>query len=138
MHLKASKPRNPAYPKSLNTIGDHIRKRRLDLGFFQYQVAEQIGVDECSIYNWESNATSPALRWMPAVFQFLGYNPLPKGDSVADQLVAWRTECGISRLAAAKLIGVDEGTLARWERGERAPKARHINLIDCVVTRNPA
>ena len=43
--LSALKPNPPKYSQQLNTLGDHIRKRRLDLGLLQNQVAAQIGVD---------------------------------------------------------------------------------------------
>ena len=74
-HLRriAAKPPPAAYPKRLTTIGDHLRKRRLDLGLFQEQVAQQIGVDEATIHNWEVTATEPSLRHLPRIIGFL-YN----------------------------------------------------------------
>jgi hypothetical protein len=33
--LTAKKPLSEAYPKTLKTLGDHLRKRRLDLNLFQ-------------------------------------------------------------------------------------------------------
>jgi transcriptional regulator with XRE-family HTH domain len=74
---KASKPKSPKYPKELKTLGDHIRKRRLDLGLFQRQVAEQIGVDETTIWNWECHKSSPQVHNISAVVRYLGYDPLP-------------------------------------------------------------
>lgn len=61
-------------PTQLNTVGDHIRKRRLGRKMLQKEVAEQLGVCEPSVYNWERNASSPEIRYMPAIIQFLGYN----------------------------------------------------------------
>jgi len=40
-------------PEELNTLGDHLLRRRLVLKLLQRQVAEQIGVDKTSITNWE-------------------------------------------------------------------------------------
>ena len=37
-----------------------------------------------------------------------------------ERLVRRRTSLGLSQKEAAKRLGVDPGTLARWERGERA------------------
>jgi len=48
--------RIPAKPQ---TVGDHIRKRRLSLKLFQKDVAEQIGVEKTSIANWERNRFYP-------------------------------------------------------------------------------
>jgi hypothetical protein len=55
----------------------------LDLGLLQKEAAEQIGVDTASIGNWESNKIQPMVRCLPAIFTFLGYNPLPEaGDLI--------------------------------------------------------
>jgi len=48
--LKAKKPLPLGYPQILKTLGDHLRKRRLDLNLLQKEVAEIIGVDETTIY----------------------------------------------------------------------------------------
>jgi DNA-binding XRE family transcriptional regulator len=55
--LRAVRPKSDRYPKEINTLGDHIRSRRLDLNLLQMQVAEQIGVDEITITNWERKPT---------------------------------------------------------------------------------
>jgi transcriptional regulator with XRE-family HTH domain len=105
----------------VETASDHIRRRRLTLKLLQRQVAEQLGVDKTSIYNWEGNRAKPGLEYMPAIIRFLGYNPLPPADGWADRLVQCRTVLGLSQKESAHRIGVDPCTLARWERGEREP-----------------
>jgi DNA-binding XRE family transcriptional regulator len=75
--LKAKKPPASKYPKELNALGDHIRKKRVDAGLFQKEVAEQIGVDEETIYRWESSESMPQIRFIPAIIEFLGYSPFP-------------------------------------------------------------
>jgi DNA-binding XRE family transcriptional regulator len=55
------------------TYGDHVRARRLELGLFRREVAEMIGVDETTIYNWESNRNAPAARVIRRVVEFLSY-----------------------------------------------------------------
>jgi len=64
------------------TIGDHIRKKRLTMKLFQKDVAERIGADKCLINNWEGNHSKPHIRFMPAVIEFLGYQPAPVGDEL--------------------------------------------------------
>ncbi|MFQ5887923.1 MAG: helix-turn-helix transcriptional regulator [Candidatus Hydrothermarchaeales archaeon] len=76
MSLKAPKPKSPKYPKILNSLGNHIRKRRLDLGLLQKQVAEQIGAGEPTIYNWENDRTAPPDCFIRRIIQFLGHNPI--------------------------------------------------------------
>ena len=75
---KVAKPKPERYPKELNTLGDHIRARRIDLGLFQSQVAEQIGVREQTITNWEDNASQPPLEYHLAITRFIGYDPTDK------------------------------------------------------------
>jgi len=110
--------RIPTEPK---TVGDHIRRRRLGLKMLQRDMAKQLGVDKTTVFNWEANASSPEIRYMPAIIRFLGYNPLPEANGWGERLVRHRTSLGLSQKEAALKLGVDPGTLARWERGEREP-----------------
>jgi DNA-binding transcriptional regulator YiaG len=84
-------------------------------------VAPDLGVTACCLRNWEVNRTQPAVEFMPAIIRFLDYNPLPSGNSWAERLLECRTALGLSQKLAAKRIGVDQSTLARWERGDREP-----------------
>jgi transcriptional regulator with XRE-family HTH domain len=127
--ISASHPRKPGYPASLVTIGDHIRKRRLDLGLFQRQVAAQIGVDEASVLNWEKGGMKPEIRHLPAIIRFLGYNPLPEPDALKARLVWARSSRGLSRVACARLLGVDPLTMARWETGRGKLSDRHLETL---------
>jgi transcriptional regulator with XRE-family HTH domain len=85
---------------------------------FQKQVAEQIGVSDATIFNWERNVTNPPSRQIPQIIRFLGYNPLPAPKSLAESLIAARQILGLTQKAAAKKLGVDPTTLARWEKGK--------------------
>ena len=108
-------------PTEPHSIGDHIRRRRLGLKMLQREVAEQIGVCEPSVFNWEANTSQPDFRYMPAIIRFLGYNPLPPAKSMGGRLVRQRTSLGLSQKECAERLGVDSSTLAKWERGEREP-----------------
>ncbi|MHB9037748.1 MAG: helix-turn-helix domain-containing protein [Armatimonadota bacterium] len=56
-------------------MGDHIRKRRLDLGLLQKDVAKILGVTEASVFYWETHRASPRGRYIPRIIEFLGYLP---------------------------------------------------------------
>lgn len=118
--------RIPIEPK---TIGDHIRRRRLSLKLHHVHVAERVGVDKCCINNWEGNYSTPAVKYMPAIIEFLGYNPLPEPKDVADRLVRHRMTLGLTQRESAAHVGVDQGTLARWERGEREPTGAFLERV---------
>jgi transcriptional regulator with XRE-family HTH domain len=120
-------------PVEPQTIGDHLRRKRLARKILQREVAEQIGVTTSCIFNWESNAARPDIRYMPAIIRFLGYDPLPEPQNCGERLVWRRTSLGLSQKAAAKQLGVDSGTLARWERGEREPTGSFLVLVQRFV-----
>ena len=71
----SKKPVSKAYPKELVTIGDHIRKRRLDLRLTQKRVAAILGVNECTVWNWENNRTKPLPSLKARIGEFLGCLP---------------------------------------------------------------
>lgn len=91
-------------PTELNTVGDHIRKKRLDLKMLQREVGERIGVGETSVFTWEANRSQPDLKYMPAVIRFLGYSPLPAAKGWGKRLVWQRTALGLSQKEAALKI----------------------------------
>jgi DNA-binding XRE family transcriptional regulator len=74
--LSAKKPLSEAYPKTLKTIGDHLRTKRLDLKLYQKDVAKAIVVDTLTVCNWENNLTTPRLYLLPKICHFLAHNPL--------------------------------------------------------------
>src|ERR1041384_3283093 len=47
--LKGQEPLPGAYPRELRTLGDRLRKRRLDLGLRQKDVAGLLEVDEMTV-----------------------------------------------------------------------------------------
>jgi DNA-binding XRE family transcriptional regulator len=89
------RPLPPAYPSELRTIGDHLRRRRLDLGLLQREVAERLGVVPGTLTNWELNRTKPALRFLPGIINLLGFDPSAPGASLGERLKAWRHRAGV-------------------------------------------
>jgi len=73
--LWAKKPVNPAYPAELKTLGDHLRKTRLDRGLSQPEVARILNVDPDTVTGWELNRNQPSLKHAKAITDFLGYIP---------------------------------------------------------------
>ncbi len=125
--LKTQKPLPSAYPRTLKTLGDHRREKRLDLKILQKEVAQKLGVGESSIYNWENNLTKPALRYTPKIIEFLGYAPFDTSTlSVGERIVVYRKLHGLSQKKLAHQLGIDPCTLSKWERGKRRPSERFL------------
>jgi transcriptional regulator with XRE-family HTH domain len=98
-------------------LGDHIRKRRLDLGLFQKDVAAAIGVDTCTVTNWERGRSEPELRFISRIVAFLRYEPEgAKPVTLGERVKRYRYLNGISQEDMARRIGIDPGTLGRLER----------------------
>ena len=63
---------NPRYPKNPQNLGERIRKARMDKGLKIKELAEQIGVTEDTVINWEKRGIGPVGRNMVGVREFLG------------------------------------------------------------------
>jgi DNA-binding transcriptional regulator YiaG len=111
----------------LKTVGDHIRARRLDLGLTQAEAASYIGVSEAAVYEWEKYDRSPSIRHWPGILSFLGYDPHPEPKTTADKLRALRRREGWSQQKLALHLGVDEGTVRKWEQGQE-PERRGLRM----------
>lgn len=77
IRLVAKLPPPPGYPKELKTLGNHLRKKRLDLGLSQKETAVRLGVSVNTLHNWENSRTSPQPRFVSRIHDFLGYCLLP-------------------------------------------------------------
>jgi transcriptional regulator with XRE-family HTH domain len=134
--LTAKKPLNPAYPEHLKTLGDHIRQRRLDLGMHQKDVAALVNVTTSTVTNWERGRTSPRLCLLPKVFKFLGYNPLQdNATNLGEKIKQYRIQKGFSLRRLAKELGVDPGTLAKWEREGSEPCEKLQTFLNSFLKR---
>jgi transcriptional regulator with XRE-family HTH domain len=76
VELKAPKLLSCHYPCELTSLGDHLRKKRLDLKLLQKDVAEILGADDLWIVNWEKNRIEPLLEFLAIIVDFPEYVPL--------------------------------------------------------------
>jgi DNA-binding XRE family transcriptional regulator len=130
--LTASKPR-PGYPSELKHLGDHIRKRRVDLGLTRKELACQLGTNAWTMKHWEEHLKSRIeIRFYPAILEFLGYNPLPEPKTRGQAIRRGRHTGGWSRARLAKAAGVDEGTIQRLEN-DRKDMAKKLAQAVCNV-----
>lgn len=119
-------------PRELQTLGDHIRKRRLELGLSQAALAKQFGVNRNAICNWERSEQEPHISFMAKITSFLGYEPIETG-SLASRLRAKRRAMGMKQAEFAGLIGVATKSLHFWETGARTPKGLYLRRIQEIL-----
>jgi DNA-binding XRE family transcriptional regulator len=94
-----------------------------------------LAVDETTYLHWEKGQTIPAIEHYPGIFRFLGYDPFPTPVTLAEQIGRKRRVLGLSISDAARLVGVDEGTFARWERGEWKPRMSQAKVDQFLAMR---
>jgi len=117
---------NPSYPAELSSLGDHLRKRRLDLGLLQSEAAVQIGVTADCVSEWEGGRSRPDAPLVPKVMDFLGYCPYIPPKTFAEWLRMAREGFGLSQAALARALGIDKGNVSQWERDQTRPWPRTV------------
>lgn len=103
------------------TLGQHLRKRRLELGLTQADVASQLGMSPFTVLNLEKDRRRPTLGVLAVLIRWLGYDPLPAPVTLQEHMQATRRVRGWTVREAAKQLGVDPATWSIWERSGRVP-----------------
>ncbi len=135
--LQALKAKPFGYPASPKMLGEHLKRRRMDLGLIQCEVAAKIGADESSVWNWENGWSEPEVKWLPAILGFLGYDPRPEVHTIAERLIRFRTTRGWSQRRLAAALRVNPTTLSRWELGKKAPWGPYASRVADLLCFEP-
>ena len=90
----------------------------MDIGLQQKELADILGVSPWTLRLWEAGRTKPEVRYWPAIIEFLGYDPVEEPETFAELLLAARRRLGYSHRKLAAVLGLDPGTVSKWERGE--------------------
>lgn len=132
--LKCKRPINAAYPSSLNTLGDHLRKVRLDRGLSQPQVAKLLKVTPDTVTGWELNRHQPPARLAKGIIRFLGYLPFKDEEvSLGKKLHFARLLSGKTQEQVAIRIGCDESNLRQIELDKRKPGKKILLKIERFI-----
>lgn len=126
----ATRPVNPALPIKLLTLGDHLRKRRIDLSLNQKRVAKILNVTEATVWNWENNRSEPQTKHYPIITKFLGYCIYCYPKRWGEILKLCRTHKGYSRRDLAKFLSVDPASIRRWEERNTPPWEKMVVKIE--------
>lgn len=118
MTLKSLIPK--PYHFELLTIGDHIKRKRLESGLLLREAAKIMGVRMETVIHWESGQTlEPNLKAWPHIIRFLNYCPYKPCPLLHQKSAMWRKSNGYSLKHIAKLLSVDERTYKKFEDGCR-------------------
>ncbi|MCC6579752.1 MAG: helix-turn-helix domain-containing protein [Phycisphaeraceae bacterium] len=133
MTFKSLKKRVRQAPR---TLGEHLVARRHGLGLYQRDVAKQLGVSVETVLHWEKDQTSMPDKMWPAVIAYLGYDPFacPADAPLGERLRQWRRVRGLSIKRAAKHVGVNEGTWAKWEAGSEPANNSHRDIVNHLLS----
>ncbi len=135
IEYKVPKPKGDKYPNELLTIGDHIRKRRMDLGLRQKDLVPILKIRSVeSVTNWEIGKCDPQIHQMPEVIKFLGYIPVKVClDTLGGRVAAFRILNGLSHKEMGKTLGVDASTVGSWEKNEFLPHRLKLNELISMI-----
>lgn len=126
MHLSC--PENPA------TIGEHIRKKRMELKLLQSDVAKIFDVSTDCVTYWENNRSAPKIIYYPRIIEFLGYEPLSFDETtLSGRIKAYRSRNGITSKIFGNLLKVDASTVTEWENGKRMPILKHLLNLEFLL-----
>jgi DNA-binding transcriptional regulator YiaG len=119
------------------TLGEHIKKRRLDSGLFQRDLASRLKVTVETIVNWERDHQTPPIRMWPKIIAFLGYDPHPEPRSLSERIEAQRRRLGWTYPKTAGTLGVSVGTVIRWIKGTNKRNFRQDKLDQFLAVQAP-
>jgi transcriptional regulator with XRE-family HTH domain len=95
----------------------------MDLGITQKEAARRMGADQWTIINWERNRTRPAVRFVPGVVLFLGYDPFPADRAPGERLRSARRRLGLTQRELGSILGLSEATVSDVEHGRLPPSS---------------
>lgn len=103
------------------------------MGLMQKETAKLIGVNTRTILNWEKGRAAPPLASIPAIVQFLGYEPFPEPKTLPQHLLAKRRMMGWSIKEAANAVVIDPCTWGNWEHGKLILYRQHRTVVAQVL-----
>jgi transcriptional regulator with XRE-family HTH domain len=128
--LKTKRPQKSAYQAELKTLGDHLRRTRLDRRLTQGDKASILLVDTDAVMTWEMNRHQPTAKFAKPIISFLRYLPFTfEGQSLGRQLYYARLITGHTQKQVAELMGCDASNLRCIELDQTNPLTRTYEKI---------
>lgn len=100
-----------------------------------------MGVNNCTITNWEKSNTFPPVEFIPKIVEFIGYIPpclLPKPEAtIGERIRASRRLLGLSQEKFGEKTGFDEDTIRGWETGRHKPSKKSMERLKEFLAFSP-
>ncbi len=90
-----------------------------------------------SVVNWEKNRTKVGARFVPAIIEWLGYDPLPPASCLGSWITIERTRRGLARRTLAEALGWDESTVRSYEVGDCLPEGVRLAQLRAILGEPP-
>jgi transcriptional regulator with XRE-family HTH domain len=119
------------------TLGEHLKKRRLNQALLQRDVANQVGIAEDTYRFWETDRVRPEATSWKGIIEFLGYDPNPAPRTFAEHLRAKRRAVGLSQRELARRLGCHHSTIYRYEQDGSPPEEDGELLARLLAVRPP-
>lgn len=113
------------------TVGDHLYKRRLELGLSQSAAGARCGVHRNAYRDYETDKWLPDHRTMPKMIEFLGFLPWP--DQPAAQLHLGRRALGLATIVFERRYHVSRYRLCLWEAGEEKIDEEVMSQVKALI-----
>jgi len=122
--------------KQPQTIGQHLKKKRFELGIRQIEASRKLGVSNRTLSLWEFDRVPLVWANQPRIVTYLGYDPFtdpmlgrPRGNettgvaflsqsgplSLGHKIMKRRLEMRKNRKQCAQETGISVKTLQAWE-----------------------
>lgn len=102
------------------------------------QLSLNLNVSDVTIYLWEKNKVQPSLAQIPKIIEFLGHDPFEaEARSLAEQIKNYRRLHGLSQKKFSQILGVDQSTLASWERRIHQPTRKLHEKFASICNHRP-
>lgn len=136
VNRKVPRPKPEGYPIELKTIGDHIRKWRMDNNLLQSDIASILKVCEDSVVGWEVRGTTPCIRQMPGIIRMIGYFPVQIDTSTfGEKITYYRYMLGLTPEEFGQMVSANSSTVRSWEAIENMPYKRRRKAIDIIISK---
>ena len=103
----------------------------------QAEVGRRLAVHKGSVQNWERGVGVPGIRLLPAIIEFLGYDPEPEPKSLPERIAYARRRLGFTQEDMARALEVNPVTVWSWESGRTEPSGSKLRQLQALFNQMP-